>query len=50
MSKEIVNRVAKSKLITIDLEDFRKVIYNEVRKIHTQRFPYNHFLYPDLEE
>ncbi|MAR97682.1 MAG: GTPase HflX [Formosa sp.] len=33
-----------------NLEDFRKVIYNEVRKIHTQRFPYNHFLYPDLEE
>lgn len=33
-----------------NLEDFRKVTYNEVRKIHTQRFPYNHFLYPDLEE
>ena len=33
-----------------NLEDFRKVTYNEVRKIHIQRFPYNHFLYPDLEE
>ena len=33
-----------------NLEDFRKVVYNEVRKIHTQRFPYNNFLYPDLEE
>ena len=33
-----------------NLEDFRKVVYNEVRKIHIQRFPYNNFLYPDLEE
>jgi len=30
-----------------NLEDFRKRVYDEVRKIHIQRFPYNHFLYPD---
>ena len=29
-----------------NLEDFRKRVYVEVRKIHIQRFPYNHFLYP----
>ena len=33
-----------------NLEEFRKRVYNEVRKIHVQRFPYNHFLYPDYEE
>ena len=33
-----------------NLEDFRKHVYNDVRKIHITRFPYNHFLYPDYEE
>ena len=30
-----------------NLMDFRKRVYAEVRKIHTTRFPYNHFLYPE---
>lgn len=30
-----------------NLEEFRKQVYYAVRKIHIQRFPYNHFLYPD---
>ena len=30
-----------------NLEGFRKQVYDAVRKIHIQRFPYNHFLYPD---
>lgn len=33
-----------------NLEEFRKRVYDEVRKIHIQRFPYNNFLYPDYEE
>ena len=32
-----------------NLEEFRIRVYDEVRKIHIQRFPYNHFLYPDYE-
>ena len=32
-----------------NLNDFRKMVYREVRKIDIQRFPYNHFLYPDIE-
>lgn len=32
-----------------NLDDFKKRIYNEVRKIHVSRFPYNHFLYPDYD-
>jgi GTP-binding protein HflX len=33
-----------------NLEAFRKKVYEKVREIHVQRFPYNSFLYPDLEE
>jgi len=30
-----------------NLDDFRKKVYQEVRKIHITRFPYNNFLYPE---
>jgi GTP-binding protein HflX len=33
-----------------NLEEFRKRIYKEVRNIHITRFPYNHFLYPEVAE
>ena len=33
-----------------NLEGFKKRVYDEVRKIHITRFPYNNFLYPDYEE
>ncbi len=33
-----------------NLEEFRKKVYQEVRKIHITRFPYNSFLYPEYEE
>ncbi len=33
-----------------NLNDFRKKVYDEVRKIHITRFPYNHFLYPEYSE
>ncbi len=31
-------------------EQFRNKVYNSVREIHVTRFPYNSFLYPDIEE
>ncbi len=31
-----------------NLNDFKEIIYEEVRKIHTARFPYNDFLYPNI--
>jgi GTP-binding protein HflX len=34
--------------INIDL--LKDILYTEVRKIHIKRFPYNDFLYPDLED
>ena len=33
-----------------NLDHFRKRVYKEVRDIHITRFPYNHFLYPDVED
>ena len=31
-----------------NLNEFRERVYKEVRKIHITRFPYNHFLYPEI--
>lgn len=33
-----------------NLEIFRQKVYQAVRKIHVTRFPYNHFLYPEVVE
>ena len=50
MSKLGGNSLFISAINKENLEGFRARMYNEVRKIHIQRFPYNHFLYPDYEE
>ncbi len=34
----------------VNFNEFKKVVYNEVRDIHTKRFPFNDFLYPKFEE
>ena len=33
-----------------NIKAFRNRVYDEVRKIHVTRFPYNHFLYPEILE
>ena len=33
-----------------NLEEFRKVVYNKVKDIHTKRFPYNKFLYTEYTD
>jgi GTP-binding protein HflX len=33
-----------------NIKSFRKKVYKKVRSIHVTRFPYNSFLYPDIEE
>ncbi|PQJ76452.1 GTPase HflX [Polaribacter glomeratus] len=33
-----------------NLEDFKETVYEEVKKIHIQRFPYSDFLYTEYEE
>lgn len=37
---------AKKKL---NIQELRKVLYNEVKRIHSKRFPYNDYFYPDYE-
>jgi GTP-binding protein HflX len=45
------NVVFISALNRENLDEFRKMVYREVRKIHIGRFPYNNFLYPkNLDE
>ena len=34
----------------INLDEFKKTVYREVRKIHIKRYPYNNFLYPDIDK
>lgn len=33
-----------------NLENFRKIVYTKVRELHSKRFPYNNYLYPDYHE
>ena len=33
-----------------NIKEFRNRVYNEIRKIHVTRFPYNNFLYPEILE
>ncbi|WP_445386247.1 GTPase HflX [Robiginitalea sp. IMCC44478] len=41
------NSVFISALEKDNLDEFRYKVYQEVRKIHISRFPYNNFLYPE---
>ncbi|GGW57962.1 GTP-binding protein HflX [Winogradskyella epiphytica] len=50
MSRLDGNALFISALNKENIEDFRKRVYEEVREIHVTRFPYNHFLYPDVED
>ena len=49
MSKIGDNALFVSALNKENLDEFRKRVYKEVREIHVTRFPYNQFLYPDVE-
>ena len=33
-----------------NIDEFKKIVYREVRKIHIKRYPYNNFLYPDIDK
>lgn len=34
----------------LNMDEFRKKVYEKVREIHVKRFPYNAFLYPDWSD
>ena len=44
------NCVFITALNKINIEEFKKKVYDEVKKIHITRFPYNDYLYQDYEE
>ncbi|GAB4159152.1 MAG: GTPase HflX [Winogradskyella sp.] len=50
MSRIGDNALFISALNKENMDEFRKRVYQEVREIHVTRFPYNHFLYPDIED
>jgi GTP-binding protein HflX len=50
MSRVGNNALFISALNKENLEEFKKRVYEEVRRIHITRFPYNSFLYPEYEE
>jgi len=33
-----------------NLDDFKSLVFEEVKKIHITRFPYNDFLYEEYQE
>ncbi|MGB5226674.1 MAG: GTPase HflX, partial [Eudoraea sp.] len=41
------NAIFISALKKENFDEFRKKVYDAVRKIHISRFPYNNFLYPE---
>lgn len=50
MSKSKHPTVFISALEKIHYEDFKKLVYEEVKQIHCRRFPYNDFLFEYFEE
>lgn len=44
------NAIFISALNKENLEEFKEKVYNEVKKIHVERFPYNRFLYDEYTE
>jgi GTP-binding protein HflX len=33
-----------------NIDEFRDVLYRKVRELHVQKYPYNDFLYPEIDE
>ncbi|WP_037318721.1 GTPase HflX [Salegentibacter sp. Hel_I_6] len=50
MNKMGENVLFISALNKENMEDFRRRVYETVRKIHITRFPYNNFLYPEYDK
>ena len=50
ISKLGENVVFMSATKKTNIDQFKKIVYREVRKIHIKRYPYNNFLYPDIDK
>lgn len=47
MAKTAVSAIFISALRKHNIDEFRELLYREVRKLHIKRYPYNDFLYDD---
>ena len=50
MAKMQNNCIFISAVEKINIEEFKKMMYEEVKKLHIKRFPYNNFLFQNYEE
>jgi|TARA_R100000365_G_C2722142_1_gene54360 GTP-binding protein HflX len=50
MSKVNGDAIFISALNKENFSEFRKLVYDKVKEIHTTRFPYNNFLYDEYTE
>ncbi|WP_256010860.1 GTPase HflX [Desertivirga xinjiangensis] len=50
MSKHISPAVFISALEKDNVDEFRQLLYDKVKAIHQERYPYDALLYPDIEE
>ena len=50
MHKNDVSSIFISAIEKENLDDFKDLVYEEVKKIHIQRFPYNDFLYYEYKD
>ncbi len=50
MAKENMNAVFISAKQRQNIPHFKRVLYEEVKKIHVTRFPFNDFLFPNFED
>jgi GTP-binding protein HflX len=50
MSKESGNAIFISAKLRLNIPNFKRVLYEEVKKIHVMRFPFNDFLFPNFED
>ena len=49
MAKLNDNCLFISALDKLNIDEFRTTIYKKVRELHVQKYPYNDFLYPEME-
>ncbi|MEI7831365.1 MAG: GTPase, partial [Prolixibacteraceae bacterium] len=50
MAKESGNAIFISAKQRTNIPNFKRKLYEEVKKIHVQRFPFNDFLFPNFED
>lgn len=50
MAKESGNAIFISAKQRINIPNFKRVLYEEVKKIHVTRFPFNDFLFPNFDD